>query len=121
MRYSLQATNIKHTPAIDRYVEKNVKELERVLDKNDTSIHAELEVGKLSSHHKSGEVFFAEINLHAMKKKWRAVEEADNLYAAIDAMKDAITRAVTSAEKKARVSKRKGAREVKARMRGQKK
>lgn len=118
MRYSLKATKIEHTPAIDRYVEKKVAELDRVLDPKDTSIHAELEVGKTTSHHKSGTVFFAEINLHAMKKKWRAVEEADDLYAAIDAMRDAIVREVTSAEKKARVRSRKGAREVKARMRG---
>ncbi len=118
MRYSLKATKIEHTPAIDQYVEKKLKELERVLDAKDTSVHAELEVGLSTKHHKSGNVFFAEINLHAMKKTWRAVEEADNLYAAVDAMKDAIIREVTSAEKKARVTSRKGAREVKARMRG---
>ncbi len=118
MKYTLQATKIEHTPAITSYIEKKLKELERVLDTKDTSIRATLEVGKLTRHHKSGDVFFAEINLHAMRKKWRAVEEADDLYAAIDAMKDAITREVTSAEKKARVQKRKGARKVKSQMRG---
>ncbi len=118
MRYSLKATKIEHTPAIDRYVEKKLKELERVLDANDTSVHAELEIGLSTKHHKSGNVFFAEINLHAMKKKWRAVEESDNLYAAIDAMRDAIIREVTQAEKKARITGRKGAREVKKKLRG---
>ena len=118
MRYSLQATKIEHTPAITAYIEKKLKELERVLDKGDASIHAELEVGKLTTHHKQGELFFAEINLHAMKKKWRAVEEADNLYTAIDAMRDAIVREVTSGEKKARLKSRKGGREIKKRMKG---
>ena len=120
IKYSLKATKIEHTPAITAYVEKKLEELERVLDASDTSIHAELEVGKLTNHHKQGELFFAEINLHALKKKWRAVEESDNLYAAVDAMKDAIVREVTSAEKKTRARDRKGAREVKARLRGEK-
>jgi ribosomal subunit interface protein len=117
MRYSLKATQIQHTPAIDEYVAKKLTELERVLDPDDTSVHAEIEVGKSTQHHKSGEVFFAEINLHAMKHSWRASEEAEDLYAALDAMKDAIVREVTSAEKKARVAERKGAREIKQRMR----
>jgi ribosomal subunit interface protein len=118
IKYSLKATKIEHTPAITSYIEKKLKDLERVLDKKDTSIHAELEVGKSTTHHKQGELYFAEINLHAMKKKWRAVEEADNLYAAIDAMRDAIVREVTSGEKKERVKSRKGAREIKKRMKG---
>jgi ribosomal subunit interface protein len=117
MRYTFKATNIERTPAIDEYIEKKLAELERVLDPEDTSVHAEIEVGKSTRHHKSGEVFFTEINLHAMKKAWRATEEAEDLHAALDAMKDAIVREVTSGEKKARMAERKGAREIKNRMR----
>ena len=67
MRTTIKATNIEHTNAIDAYLLKRLKELERVLDPKEKSELARLEFGKSTKHHKSGEVFFAEITFHVKK------------------------------------------------------
>src|SRR5687768_17446198 len=89
---SLKATGIELTPAIRSYAENKVSMLEKLIDKNDTSAQADVELGQTTHHHQSGIIFFAEINLHVSDIHLRAVSEKDNLYAAIDEVKDEMIR-----------------------------
>ncbi len=87
MKTSIKATNIELTSSIRSYVEDKLSHLDNMVEKyNDSS--AQVEVGKITRHHKSGEVFFAEINLHMDGKLFREVVDAEDLYAAIDQAKD---------------------------------
>ena len=75
MRTTVKATNIEHTNAIDAYLAKRLSELERILEPKEKSELARIELGKLTKHHRTGEVFFAEITFHVKKKDFRATAE----------------------------------------------
>ncbi len=119
MRLTIKATNIAHTNAIDTYLTKSMSHLERVLEPEEKSHVARLDVGKTSKHHKEGKkIFYAEITFHVKKKDFRAVAKASDLYSAIDAMKDMIIREVTRHHEKTSILLKKGGREMKKRVRG---
>jgi ribosomal subunit interface protein len=116
MRLTIKATNITHTNAIDAHITKRMRELEKVLEPKEKSELARIEVGLLNNHHKSGDVFFAEITFHVKKKDFRArVEDAD-LYRAIDTVKDEILREVTGHHDRMRTLAKEGGREMKRRI-----
>ncbi len=117
MRTTLKATNITHTNAIDAYVAKRMRELEKVLEPNEKSSIARIEVGSSNKHHKVGkEQFFAEITLHVKGKDFRVVTKAPDLYEAIDMMRERIVRDVKNHHEKTRSQRKAGAREVKRRI-----
>lgn len=116
MRLTIKATNTTHTNAIDAYIMKRMRELEKVLEPKEKSELARIEVGMLTKHHKSGDVFFAEITFHVKKKDFRAKAHGKDLYAAIDAMKDEVVREVTGHHDRMRALAKAGGREMKRRM-----
>lgn len=116
MRTTIKATNIEHTNAIDSYLLKKLKELERVLEPKEKSELARIELGKSTKHHKGGEVFFAEITFHVKKKDFRAVAKGVTLYEAIDAMQSMVVREVKRHHELMRGESKKGARELKRRI-----
>ncbi len=54
MRITLKATNITHTNAIDAYVTKRMRDLEKVLEPKEKSSIARIDVGLSNKHHKEG-------------------------------------------------------------------
>lgn len=117
MRYTIKATNIEHTNAIDSYIAKSMLELERTLEPKEKSEIARLDVGMTSKHHKEGkEIYYAEITFHVKKKDFRAEAKAGNLYAAIDKIKTTIIRDVKRHHTQVRALQKKGAREYKSRI-----
>ncbi len=101
MKFYTKATNIKLTPAIEEYLDKHlVAHLGRFVKRDDDSVSLSIEVGKTTRHHHKGEVFRAEVNLHIAGRDLRAEAERDDLHAAIDKVKDEITRELTSYRKK---------------------
>ncbi len=117
MRITLKATNIEHTNAIDSYVSKRLKELEKVLDAKEKSEVARVDIGSTSKHHKEGkEQYYAEITFHVKGKDFRVVVKSPDLYAAIDKMKDDIVHEVTRHHDRTRSLKKAGGREIKNRM-----
>jgi len=64
MKYILQGKNIELTVAANDFISSKIKVLERLTKRFDQeAIEARIEVGKPSKHHRSGFVFYAEINL----------------------------------------------------------
>lgn len=118
MRKKIQVTGIEQTTAIDKYIAKKLSVLESFVGEDDSAI-AEVEIGKQSNHHRSGLIYFAEINLHITGKNLRAVNEAEDLYSAIDQVKDDIQRQVVSYHDKRRAVGKKGRALVKAVLKGQ--
>lgn len=116
MRTTIKATNITHTNAIDSYLLKKLRELERVLEPKEKSELARIEIGELTKRHKSGEIFFAEITFHVKKKDFRATAKGATLYEAIDAMQAMIVREVKRHHELMRSESKKGSRELKRRI-----
>ena len=110
MRINEKGTNMQITPEIKDYLYKKLAHLEKFLNLADDSILCDVELGKISQHHKGGDVFRTEINLHITGKNLRAVSEMDTLFASIDIAKDDIVRDLQiNKDKKVSLMRRGGA------------
>lgn len=79
--------NIDMTDAIRAYIEEKMASLEKILTDIEP-VSLRVEVGKPSQHHRSGEVFYAEANLKAGKLELRAEATREDLYVAINEVKE---------------------------------
>ena len=110
MRITEKGTNMKITAEIKDYLYKKLAHLEKFLSSKDESSLCDVELGKVSKHHKNGDVFRTEINLHIAGKNLRAVSEMDELFASIDIAKDEMVRELqANKDKKLSQTKRGGA------------
>lgn len=110
MKINEKGKNMPITGEIKSYLFKKLAHIEKFLDPADESVLCEVELGKESNHHKNGDVFRTEINLHMAGKNLRAVSEMDELFASIDIAKDEIIREIQSnKDKKISLIKRGGA------------
>lgn len=117
MKTNIKATGVELTNALSSYVNEKLGYLDKLTTKyQDTQ--ANVEIGKTTKHHKSGEFFFAEINLHVDGKVLREKVHDEDLYAAIDLMKDTIAISVDNYNKKKNTMVRRGARAFKDFLRG---
>ncbi|HYC34158.1 MAG TPA: ribosome-associated translation inhibitor RaiA [Candidatus Paceibacterota bacterium] len=117
LKQHLKATNIELTDAISDYVEKKIGVLEKIIAPQLESL-AEVEVGKTTNHHNKGDVFRAEVNLTMGDKQLRAVAVENDLYKAIDKVKDGIVREVKNAKGRRENLIKRGHRKLKGMMRG---
>lgn len=113
---NLKGTGISITPAINDYLEKRLSGLEKWLEGSEYILDVEL--GKTTQHHKSGDVFKAEANLKLEGKQMYAVVEKEDLYAAIDELKDEIGRQIISGKEKKKTLFRRGAHKIKNLLKG---
>ena len=118
MRTQIKATNLSLTPDIESYVLKRATSLEKLIPAEDSSAMLAVEVGKTTAHHKSGAVFRAEFNLHIAHKHLYAVSEKEDLYAAIDEVKDELMHALRSHKDKELSLVRRGGKKLKDFVRG---
>lgn len=112
MKINLKATNIDLTPALTDYVNNKVSMLDKLVA-NQEAASANVEIGKRTQHHKSGDWFFAEINLLIAGKMLRHVVEEADLYAAIDKAKDGLAEEIRTYEKKKNTLFKRGSRALK--------
>jgi len=112
MRTNIKATGIELTPALTDYVNGKLAMLDKLLA-HCGDVFANVEIGKETKHHKTGNWFFAEVNLKCDGKMLRHVTEEADLYAAIDKMKDGLAEEIRTYEKKKKSLFRRGARAVK--------
>ena len=113
MKIQIKATEIALTPAIRDYVEKRVSSLDKYFQKGGEAL-ASIEVGKTTQHHKSGNVFRAEISLKASGNQYYAVSLKDDLYSAIDEVKDIVSNEIVSNKNKKETLLRRGGAKIKA-------
>jgi ribosomal subunit interface protein len=90
MIFSIHSKNLELTKPIKGYAEEKIGSVLRLLSggKSDIPVQIRMEVGKPSRHHKSGKVFYAEVNLKIGSKLIRSSEEDYDLYVAIDKVRD---------------------------------
>lgn len=113
MNIKIRAVNFEITDAIDEYVTKKISSLEKFLDAT-KEILAEVEIGRTTNHHKSGDVYRAEVNIMVPggKQIYAVAEEAD-LYMAVDIVRDETERVIVSQKNRYNTLFRKGATQVK--------
>ncbi|MEX2013690.1 MAG: ribosome-associated translation inhibitor RaiA [Parcubacteria group bacterium] len=119
MKINIRATGIELTQAISDYVYKKISPIEKYLDKkSNPDIVAQVEVGKSTRHHKTGNVFRAEVHIIGVNLDLYAVSEMEDLYAAIDIVKDEIVRNVIQLKGKRETLARRSAELMKNMLKG---
>ena len=89
MKIKITTTNIETLPVPLVYVDEKMKGVEKfaIPHENEDPV-VSVEIGKTTNHHQSGDVFRAEVNMKVRGKHFRATSEKDDLYAAIDDMRN---------------------------------
>lgn len=103
------------TSSIKEYIEKRTETLEKLF-LNDAELY--IEVGKTSMHHKKGDYYKAEINIQIGENKFFAESEKENLYSAVDAVKDEIANLIKRSKAKKQTLFKRGAKSVKKMIKG---
>lgn len=112
---NIKGTGIELTPAILDYVEKRLEKLDKYLE-GDPVLAVEL--GRVTEHHKQGDVFRAEVRISGSGYDYYAEKESADLYTAIDLVKDEVLAEITKDKGKKRQLLRRGERAVKDMLRG---
>ncbi len=121
MQINLQGKNMELTEAIRDYVEKRVTNLEKLLSKIEESsgeVLASFEVSKNTNHHKSGSVFHADCSINIKGEKFYASIDEEDLYAAIDGVKEKLFREINKNKDRRQTLFKRGASSVKKMMKG---
>lgn len=116
MKINIKATGISLTPSITEYINKKLGMLEKFFLGEDVLVS--IEVGRTTRHHKSGDIFRAEIRISASGEEYYSVSETEDLYAAIDEVKDEIVHELTTKRKKAFHLLRRGGAQIKNLLKG---
>lgn len=110
MNIIIKGLHIDLTDAIESYLTKKLGSLAKFVDE-DTKV--EVNVGKTTAHHKSGNVFQAEIRVRCKGDLARVRREAGDLYAAIDEARDEMLDILSSKKDKKKTLLKKGAQTIK--------
>jgi ribosomal subunit interface protein len=82
MHISFKGTHIDMTKAIELYFKKRFARIEKFLKKDGINVYVEL--GRSTHHHKSGDVYRAEVNITGSAGTFRTTSVTTDLYNAID-------------------------------------
>jgi len=114
MHTILTGVHMDITDAIRTYTLEKMQSLDKLVSKDDTSAKLTIELSKTTNHHVHGQVFQAEANLHLKGKETMLRTTQDDLYKAIDVLKDMLTRELSTHKDKERSIVRRSAHKVKA-------
>ena len=121
MQINLQGKNIELTEAIKDYVLKRVTNLEKLLagleEKKGQAI-VNFEVMKTTNHHKTGDIFQASGMISINGKKFYGKADHQDLYGAIDAVKESLFREISKNKDRRQTLFKRGASSIKKMLKG---
>jgi ribosomal subunit interface protein len=109
----VKSSGIEYTEKLATYVEKKIRQLDKLIPENAKDALYEIELGKATKHHKTGKIFRAEINLSYGSTLHRAVAEDTKIEYAVDAIKEELKAEITKSRTKKKEAARKCARGAK--------
>ncbi|OGH66382.1 MAG: ribosomal subunit interface protein [Candidatus Magasanikbacteria bacterium RIFCSPHIGHO2_02_FULL_47_14] len=104
MIITIKGTEIELTDALKQYVEDKFGGLTKYFD---NITRAEVDIGLRTHHHKNGKIYYAEVNLHVPRKILRVVKDAEDLYKAINKVKDHLKVELDTMKEKMRTKNKK--------------
>ncbi len=97
MTINLVHKGIEVTPAIKAYVEEKMQSIEKFMGGAD---FMDVEVGMSTHHHHKGEVFLCKVNVTVNGGLVHIEREEEDLYKAIDKVRDHLREALSQAKKR---------------------
>lgn len=113
MNINIKATNVEISEQLSTYLTDKLESVKHFLGSPGEEVSAKVELGRETKHHRQGDLFRAEINLHLPGKNLRAVGRGEDLFVAMDQMRDEIVREITSYRSKQKTLLRRGGRALK--------
>lgn len=110
MHISIKATNLELTDAIRDYIEKKMDMAEKFLGSAQV-ISCDYEVELTTNHHQKGQIFRAEVHLALDHETIWVDETSDDLYKAIDLVKDKLIDLLKKHKEKHLAKRREGNKE----------
>lgn len=120
MQINLQSKNLEITEAIHDYIEKKVTNLGKVLSQIEESggeVQVLFDISR-NTKHKEGEVFHADCLVNVDGKKFYASADKEDLYEAIDDIKESLYNEISRKKDKEKTLFKRGALSVKKMMKG---
>lgn len=113
MQIKIRSKNFDLTPAIEDYVTRKIGSLEKFFGGKE-GVLCEVEIGRTTKHHLSGDIFRAEVNIKVPgNDQIYAVTEESDLYKAIDIVRDESEREILSKKNRKTALFRRGAIRIK--------
>ncbi|MBP6859039.1 MAG: ribosome-associated translation inhibitor RaiA [Candidatus Magasanikbacteria bacterium] len=104
MKVQITGKGMELTEAIKEYATKKAEALNKFY--NNRIIRAEIVVGINNAHHRKGDMFMAEYKLDVPGQNLFAVKQEENLYKAIDQVRDLLESELKKYKRKQRVSEK---------------
>ncbi len=95
------------------YIEKKINSINENFFLNEENVTCNFRIGKNSANHKSTKAFFAEATIETSKKAFGARADEETVEEAIDHLKDALIRKITSYKDKKTTFLKKSGRKTK--------
>jgi ribosomal subunit interface protein len=122
----IKTTKVKLNEALEDFIEEKIGELEKFskifqqeyygdfFGKGKPRAEAWVEIGKTTSHHQKGPIFFAECQMRLPGKSIRAEANNDDLRLAVTEVKDELQRQLKQYKNKKIVRRKKGQKKIKS-------
>ena len=118
MHITITGVHIEITSAIHDYAMEKIGSLNKFIRDDDTSAMTEITLTKTTGHHSHGDMFQAEARFHSSGKNLIAKTTEDDLYKAIDALKDKLVRELSAHKDKKQSVFKRSAHKIKTLLRG---
>jgi len=116
MHIIIKGTNLELHDDLKDYVNEKIGGLKKFIENENLdieSITARVELARTTRHHQQGDVYKAEVNLQLPKRMFRSVVESDDIYKAIDDVKDELKDAINNYKDERITAARRGVRIIK--------
>ncbi len=116
MNIIIKGTNLELHDDLKDYVNKKIGGLKKFIENENiegSSIIARVELAKTTQHHQQGDIYKAEVNLQFSGKMFRSSVESDDIYGAIDDVKDELKMMISNYKDERNTKIRTGARIIK--------
>lgn len=94
MKISILSKNIKLTSKIKKGIENKMRDLDKISNKIGIPLQIFFEIAIETKHHQKGSIYYAEANIEVPGKIIRAEAREENIYTAINKVKDEIERSL---------------------------
>ena len=101
------------TDAIKLYATEKMSALDKYFPEAGAAASFNLRLGKVSNSHNSGKIFYAEVSIKTPEKNFGALVESEDIYAAIDQLKDDLAHNIAHYKDKEHTKNIRSARKIK--------
>ncbi len=119
MKYTTKATDMALSASVEEYVGKKMAALDKIAAHFDGMVKAEVEVGRTTRHHRTGDVFRVEIMIHVKKKDLRAEATGKTVLEAMDKAQEDMRTELERFKEKSVDSVKTGGRGIKKMIKGE--